>query len=115
MNPQIPSGMVQSLFPPTSRYYLVDTAMLTSPQGKTIVYLKRRFIPSADNFRLLENYVVKDGDRLDNLAARMLGDPLAFWRICDANDAMRPEDLTETPGRAIRITLPQGFGFQRDA
>ena len=115
MSPSTPAGISAPLFPPTSRYYQVDTATLTSPQGKTIVYLKRRFIPAADNFSLLENYIVKQGDRLDNIAARILGDPLAFWRICDANDAMRPQDLTDTPGRVIRITLPQGFGFQRNA
>lgn len=27
-------------------------------------------------------------DRLDLLAFRYLDDPTAFWRICDANDAM---------------------------
>jgi len=52
---------------------------------------------------------VVEGDRLDNIAAANLGDPLAFWRICDSNNAMRPEDLTATPGAAIRITLPQGI------
>ena len=35
------------------------------------------------------------GDRLDNIAARYLGDPEQFWRICDANGAMRPDELTD--------------------
>jgi hypothetical protein len=30
---------------------------------------------------------VVEGDRLDNLAARFLGDPLLCWMICDANGA----------------------------
>jgi hypothetical protein len=42
------------------------------------------------------------------LAGQYLGDPALFWRLCDANRAMRPEELTETVGRQLRITLPQG-------
>ena len=49
------------------------------------------------------------GDRLDNITAQYLGDPEQFWRICDANDAMRPDELTETIGRRLRITLPEGM------
>ena len=49
------------------------------------------------------------GERLDNIAAQYMGDPTLFWRLCDANNAMRPEELTETIGRILRITLPQGI------
>jgi len=38
-----------------------------------------------------------------------LGDPELFWRVCDANRAMRPDELTETIGRRLRITLPEGI------
>ena len=55
-----------------------------------------------------EEHAVVQGDRLDNLAGLYLGDPALFWRLCDANRAMRPEELTETVGRQLRITLPQG-------
>ena len=47
--------------------------------------------------------------RLDNLAAEYLGDPEQFWRICDANGVLRPDELTDTIGRRIRITLPDGI------
>ena len=40
------------------------------------------------------------GDRLDLITARTLGDPEQFWRICDANDALDPDDLAE-PGRRL--------------
>ena len=33
------------------------------------------------------------GDRLDLIAAKYLGDPLIFWLICDANGAIDPNDL----------------------
>ncbi|MEO0078974.1 MAG: LysM domain-containing protein, partial [candidate division WOR-3 bacterium] len=32
-----------------------------------------------------------------------------FWRICDANNVLDPSELTENPGRRVRITLPEGF------
>lgn len=44
-----------------------------------------------------------------NLAARYIGDPEQYWRLCDANNAIRPDELIETVGRALRITLPEGI------
>ncbi|MGH7229842.1 MAG: LysM domain-containing protein, partial [Nitrospiraceae bacterium] len=38
-----------------------------------------------------------------------VGDPEQFWRLCDANAAMRPEELTGIIGRVLRITLPEGI------
>lgn len=96
-------------FPPSSRYYTITTNQYTAPDGRIIVYLNRRFVPSADRFTLLEEHVVTQGERLDNITAQALGDPLQFWRICDANNAMRPDELTETIGRSLRITLPEGI------
>ena len=77
--------------------------------ARTIVYLRRRFVPPPERFALLQEHVVTQGDRLDNIAAHYLGDPEQFWRICDANRAMRPDELTETIGRRLRITLPEGI------
>ncbi len=102
------SALKNTQFTNLSRYYGVDTAALVSPQGQMISYLRRRFLPAADQFQLLEQYRTRQGDRLDNLAAHFLGDPELYWRLCDANNAMRPEDLTDTLARVLRITLPQG-------
>ncbi|HSI59403.1 MAG TPA: LysM domain-containing protein [Ideonella sp.] len=96
-------------FPPTSRYYGIETTSLTGPDGTPVAYLKRRFVPPASRFALLRLHTVSEGERLDAIAARELGDPLAFWRLCDANDAMRPDALTETLGRTLRIALPEGI------
>lgn len=101
-------GLSTTLFPPNSRYHGVETAKLTAADGRPIVYLRRRFVPPPAQFTLLLEHTVTQGDRLDNLAAKYLGDPEQFWRICDANGAMRPEELTEKPGDKVRITLPQG-------
>ena len=58
---------------------------------------------------MLQEHTVSQGDRLDNLAAQYLGDPEQFWRLCDANAAMHPEELTQDIGRPLRITLPEGI------
>lgn len=99
-------------FPATSRYHGIDTATLETGEGKTkrtIIYLRRRFVPPPERFALFQEHTVIQGDRLDNLAAQYLGDPEQFWRLCDANAAMRPDELIENIGSKLRITLPEGI------
>ncbi len=96
-------------FPPTSRYHGIDTAKMKTVDGKSIIYLRRRFIPPPEKFSLLQEHTVVQGDRADNLTNQYLGDPEQFWRVCDANNVMRPDELSETIGRRIRITLPEGI------
>jgi hypothetical protein len=103
------ASLQKNLFTSTSRYYGMDTETLTTPDGTTIIYLTRRFLPSPDSFQLLQEHIVTQGERLDNIAATFLGDPELFWRIADANGAMRPEDLVQTVGTILKITLPQGI------
>ena len=97
-------------FPTDSRYYATGTLQYTTPAGQTITYLARRFVPQpgAANYATVAVHTVKQGDRLDLLAATYLGDPLLFWLLCDANGAIRPDALVETPGSVLNITMPQG-------
>src|SRR5215207_11227534 len=95
-------------FSPTSRYAFVKTTQQTMANGQTVVYLKRRLVPPPERFDLLFEHRVLEGERLDTIAAQHLGDPELFWQICDANRAIRPSELLE-PGRALRITLPEGI------
>ncbi len=102
-------------FPSGSRYHGIEVAELTGAGGERIPYLRRRFVPPSSAFELLEEHRVMQGERLDQIAAQRIGDPQMFWMICDANDAIRPEELIETTGRALRITLPAGVpGVRRD-
>lgn len=103
------NALVTPLYPATSRYYGIAAAQLTLPDGTTVAYLRRRFVPPPENFALLREHVVAAGDRIDNLASQYLGDPLQYWRICDANRATSPAALTETAGTRLRITLPEGI------
>jgi hypothetical protein len=97
-----------TVFPPTSRYFAVEIATWESPDGEEILFLRRRFCPQPERLALLQEHVVALGDRLDNVTARYLDDPEQFWRVADANRALRPEELVERIGRRLRITLPEG-------
>ena len=101
------TSLQTTLFAPNSRYYGLPTLTITQG-GQPVAYLTRRFLPQPEQFTALQEYTVTQGDRLDNIAAKFMGDPSLFWRLCDANGAMRPEELTATVGRKLVITLPVG-------
>jgi hypothetical protein len=89
----------------SSRYYGGAINRFTGPDGTPIVYLARRILPQPSIYPSVQNYAVVQNDRIDNLAARFLGDPLLFWMICDANGATDPDELTSQTGRTISIPL----------
>jgi hypothetical protein len=96
-------------FPANSRYAATPTTTLELQDGRQIVYLRRRFRPDPSDLQLLvEHRVLDASERLDNLAAQVLGDPEQFWRICDANDELDPMELLRV-GAVVRITLPEGI------
>jgi hypothetical protein len=102
------TSLQTTLFSSTSRYYGIATDTIIE-NGRTIAYVLRRFVPPPERFQLLQTHTVMQGERLDNITAQYLGDPTLFWRVCDANRAMRPWELTATVGRKLRITLPAGI------
>jgi len=92
-------------FPPNSRYHGAGLRVAKGCNGEPVPHLARRFIPAAERFQTTGEVRVRQGERLDQLAHRLLGDPEAFWRLCDANGAIWPEEL-EAEGTRIRVTLP---------
>jgi len=95
-------------FPETSRYHGVGTTT-REEGGRTVAYLKRRFVPPPENFAMLYEHTVVQGQRLDQIAAHYLGDPERFWQLADANRALDAEELTDQPGALLPITLPAGI------
>ena len=98
------------MFDSTSRYYqsyLKEILTYTTPDGREIKYIKRRFLPQGEDRPLLVETTVNANDRLDLITSRTLGDPQQFWRVADANDAMNPFDLVSETGKTIRIAIPQ--------
>jgi hypothetical protein len=94
------------MFDSTSRYNGLPTKTLTvpDPDGGTreVRYVARRIIPPADESTTLVEHTVAQGERLDQITARYAGDPTQFWRLCDANNVLTPEELEET-GRVVAI------------
>ncbi len=95
------------MFDKHSRYAKLETSSLLTAKGETITFVKRRFLPPAAGHRLLVEVAVSEGDRLDLIASKTIGNAEQYWRICDANDAMDPFELLEQPGRVLSVPLPQ--------
>ncbi len=90
------------MFAPGSRYEQVAEAGYVDRQGRQLPYkLLRPFPPEASTRQFHD---VADHERLDLIAYRFYGDPEQFWRLCDGNRTLRPEEL-EVAGRRIRIPL----------
>ena len=96
-------------FPPNSRYHKSAVVKRTLADGVERAWLARRFPPHPEALATVDEHEVKSGERLDNIAAARLGDPEQFWRLCDANRALRPDELTEEIGRRLRVPLPEGM------
>jgi hypothetical protein len=95
------------MFDHTSRYYHLETVIFETADGRTVSYVRRRFLPQGERLPLLVEATVRDGERLDLLTHRTLGEPTQFWRIADANNAMNPFDLTAESGETLRVPVPQ--------
>ncbi len=93
------------MFTAGSRYEQVPTIIFIDASGREIPYKALRLIPDPQLIQRVHRVMV--GDRLDLLAHRYFGDPLQFWRICDANRAVRPDDLVAAPARRLRIPVAQ--------
>lgn len=88
-----------------SRYLDVEDAELVGQDGRVVRYKKTRMIPPTP---ASYSHVVRSHERLDHVAAEHFRDPGRFWRICDANLAMWPDELVERAGRRILIPPPVG-------
>ena len=91
---------------PTSRYDAIETVQGTDASGRSVTYKRRRLLPKGRDLPLMAEVVPAGGERLDLLANRTLGDPLAFWRICDANAALDPDDLVDAEAVGTQILVP---------
>lgn len=83
-----------------SRYEKVKDAQINTAEGRIINYKAIRFIPET---KAIQMHTVSQGDRLDLISQKYYKDPLLFWRICDANITMLPDELLEETGTRILI------------
>jgi hypothetical protein len=93
------------MFDPSSRYARQPQDTWTDDARRVRPYLRLREVPQPLDAAPEEpGYLVSDSDRLDRVAWQQLGDPELSWRLCDANGALQPQELTAVPGR--RLVLP---------
>lgn len=99
------------MFSRGSRYELISTSTLLQRQAdgtvREVRFVHRRFLPELDQHLLVAQHEVAPGERLDLLAARYLGDPTQYWRLCDANGVVHPDELEEL-GRVIDVSMKKG-------
>jgi len=92
---------------PSSRYYGLETRTYVTPDGVEVPYFPRRILPDPTRLAEIGQHVVVQGERPDTIAAGELGEPELFWRLCDGNYALQPEELVARSARRLRITLPE--------
>jgi hypothetical protein len=88
-----------------SRYAGVGDAFLTDARGRVVRYKKIRFIPEA---RGQLPHIFDASERLDIIADRYYRAADRYWRICDANGCMHPDELEAEPGRVLLIPPSEG-------
>jgi hypothetical protein len=96
-----------------SRYRGLPLLTHVDAQGREVIYVARRFLPQPAQLAEITQVAVRDGDRLDLIAAQQFGEARWWWRLPDANLALDPVDLTARIGRRLRITLPAGVPLPR--
>jgi hypothetical protein len=84
------------------------TFEVTTADGtrRLVSHYRRRFPPAPSTVAALSEHTVVPGDRLDLLSFRYTGDPVGFWRICDANAALDPDDLVDAEAVGTQIVVP---------
>jgi hypothetical protein len=105
-----PLPIDDTLFPPTSRYHGIGTAVWDPDGDRPVRYLLRRLVPQPDHLADISVHVVVDRERPDQVAFEEYGDPEFFWRLCDGNRVVFPDELVAELGRRIRVTGPKISG-----
>jgi hypothetical protein len=87
------------MFASNSRYAKLQSYTVTMPDGSTRTATR---LPVPQPQPVAGFHPHQQGDRLDLLAARYLGDATLFWRLCDAAnapvaDALAVRDLVPIP------------------
>jgi nucleoid-associated protein YgaU len=90
------------MFTKRSRYTSVADATYQGADGRVVTFKVLRITPVTTS---LQDHTVVQGDRLDLIAFQQYGDSEQFWRICDGNNAFRPDDLTAQVGARILIPM----------
>lgn len=87
------------MFLKNSRYATTPTHTVATADGRPATLLVPRTLPATAG----ESTVVQPHDQLDAMADQRWRDPTLYWRIADANTALRAGELTAEPGTTIQV------------
>ena len=91
------------MFFPGSRYALMTPYSVTRADGTTVQVVR---IPLPGPAAVLGYYRRGSGQRLDLIANHFLSDATAFWKLCDANNAVVPDALANRDLVGIPLNAP---------
>jgi hypothetical protein len=80
------------MFDPKSRYAGLQTYTVKDHRGRQVAVVP---VPPPPDQTTLGIHLQRQGERLDLLAQNYLDNPAGFWRICELNEVMLAEALTE--------------------
>lgn len=89
------------MFDPQSRYVNLTPYARKDHRGRWVTVVP---IPSASEDAALGIHLLRQGERLDHLAFRYLGNAAGYWRIAGINGAMLPDALAERRNIIIPAT-----------
>lgn len=90
--------MSNGFFDNKSRYKDQPVYQITDGRGRQVTVV----MPPPPPEQTVRGYHVRrQGQRLDHLAYQYLRDPAGFWRICEMNAAILPEQLSDADEVAI--------------
>ncbi len=87
------------MYDDNSRYKNAGSYQRSDRRGRTVTVTAT---PAASDESFLGYHLRLQGQRLDHMAHRYLNNSTGFWRICELNDVMLPEALSE----ASEIEIP---------
>jgi len=88
------------MFDAKSRYAKQATDQVTDRRGRTVVVV----VPPGAPAQALRGYHLhRQGQHLDHMAFKYLKNAAGFWRICELNDVMQAEMLSEADEIAIPL------------
>jgi hypothetical protein len=95
--------------PGRSRYDGAELGNVLVPDGasgqRLVPYLLARTPKDPATVLPLAWHRVAEDDRIDLIAYHHLGDPQAWWRVCDANAAMDPAALVGPANAGVVIVI----------
>ena len=86
------------MFDAKSRYAKQETYLVTDRRGRTVSVVTP---PDAPDETLRGYHLRRQGQRLDHLAYKYLKNAAGFWRICEINDVIQAEMLSQADEIAI--------------